>query len=157
MIRRLGALLICLVALAAVWMLLVDTRSIAEYSAGAAVALLATLATALVVHEDVAHLREHRVFLLGLPRQLARVPLDLWLLMREFGRALLGRHPSGRFHAVPFEAGTGADENARRAAIELLGSLAPNTIVLGVDEEQVVVHQLAARASERRALGEIAR
>lgn len=142
--------------LAALWMLLVDTKSIAEYSAGTAVALVATLATALVFHENVAHLREHRVFLLGLPRQLARVPLDLWLLVRELGRALLGRHPAGRFHAVPFDAGCGARENARRAATELLGSLAPNTIVLGVDDEQVVVHQLTARAAERHAIREIA-
>lgn len=154
--RRLGALLLCLVALTAVWMLLVDTRSIAEYSACAAAAVIATLACALVSREDVAHLREQRVFLFGLPRQLARVPLDLWLLVRELGRALVGRHPDGRFHAVLFEARAGAGENARRAAIELLGSLAPNTIVLGVDDEQVVVHQLTARASERQALLEIA-
>jgi hypothetical protein len=154
--RRLGALLLCLVAMAAVWMLLVDTRSIAEYSACAAAALIGTLACALVSHEDVAQLREHRVFVLGLPRQLARVPVDLWLLARELGRALLGRHPAGRFHAVPFEAGSGPRENARRAATELLGSLAPNTIVLGVDDEQVVVHQLAARAAERHAIREIA-
>jgi multisubunit Na+/H+ antiporter MnhE subunit len=154
--RRLGALLLCLVAMAAVWMLLVDTSSIAECSAGAAAALIGTLACALVSREDVAPLREHRAFLTGLPRQLGRVPFDLWLLARELGKALLDRHPVGRFHAVPFDGGSGDGDNARRAAVELLGSLAPNTIVLGVDDERVVVHQLAASAAERHAIEEIA-
>ncbi|MGN6372250.1 MAG: hypothetical protein ACTHM1_04580 [Solirubrobacteraceae bacterium] len=154
--RRFGALLLCLVALAAFWMLLVDTSSIAEYSAGAAAALLGALACALVSHEDVASLREHRAFLLGLPRQLARVPVDMWLLVRELGRALVGRHPGGRFHTLPFEGGGSARDNGRRAAIELLGSLAPNTIVLGVDDERIVLHQLSARAVERHAVEEIA-
>jgi hypothetical protein len=154
--RRLGALLICLAGLGGVWMLLVDTTSVAEYSACAAAALLGTLASGLVKHENVAELSEHRAFLLGLPRQLARVPLDLWLLLRELARALAGRHPGGRFHSLPFQAGGGSRENARRAAIELLGSLAPNTIVLGVDEHSIVVHQLAARSSERHAIREIA-
>ncbi len=45
--------------------------------------------------------------------------------------------------------------DARRAGIELAGSLAPNTIVLGVDEQQVVVHQLAARHGERASVVEI--
>lgn len=154
--RRLGALLLCLVAFAAVWMLLVDTISIAELAACAAAALIGTIASGLVSREDVAHLREQHVLLLGLPRQLARVPFDLWLLVRELARALLGRHPGGRFHAVPFDAGSAEARNARRAAIELLGSLAPNTIVLGVDDEQIVLHQLAARAAERHSLREIA-
>lgn len=156
LIRRLGALLICLSVLWGAWMLLVDTASVAEFSAGAAAALLGTLACGLVSHEDVAPLREHRAFLLGIPRQLARVPKDMWLLVRELGRALAGRHTGGRFHTVPFDGGEDPRDNARRAAVELLGSLAPNTIVLGVDDERIVLHQLSARAAERHSVGEIA-
>ncbi len=98
-------------------------------------------------------------------RQLTRVPADLWLLARELGPAIgraamlgpAGPRRTGGFRSLPFE---GADEpraNARRAGIELLGSLAPNTIVLGVDDRQVVVHQLASKASEARRLPEIGR
>lgn len=155
-IRRLGALLICLAVLWGAWMLLVDTASIAEFSAGAAAALLGTLACGLASRENVARLHEHHTLARGLPRQLARVPVDLWLLVRELGRALLGRHPGGRFHTVPFKDGDSPRDNARRAAVELLGSLAPNTIVLGVDDEQIVLHQLSARAAERHSAGEIA-
>lgn len=137
-------------------MLLVDTVSIAELAACSAAALIGTLATVLVKHEGVADLREHHVFVTSLPKQLARVPLDVLLLIRELGRALAGRHPTGRFHELPFEGGSDPRENARRAAVEMLGSLAPNTIVLGVDDEKIVVHQLAAHARDRAAVRETA-
>lgn len=73
-IRRLGSLLICVALLAGAWMLLVDTKSVAEYCACAAAAVLGTLATALVEHENIARLSEHHVFAAALPTQLARVP-----------------------------------------------------------------------------------
>lgn len=155
-IRRLGALPIYLAVLWGMWMLLVDTVSVAELAACAAAAAIGTLAAVLVKHEGIAELSEHRVFLTALPKQLVRVPVDLLLLVRELGRALVGRHPTGRFHELPFEGSDDPRENARRAAVELWGSLAPNTIVLGVDEEKIVVHQLAAHASDRTAVREMA-
>jgi multisubunit Na+/H+ antiporter MnhE subunit len=143
--------------LAAVWLLLVDTVAVPELAAGAAAALVGAGATELVRAHATAPLRPRARLLAALPRQAARVPLDLALLMRELARALAGRHPGGRMHSLALRAGSGAEANARRAAVELLGSLAPNTIVVGVDEQQAIVHQLAARSSEREAVAGIGR
>jgi hypothetical protein len=58
------------------------------------------------------------------------------------------RHPQptrGVFRAVPFRSGDDeAREGGRRALAESFGSLAPNTIVIGVDPERELLlgHQL---------------
>jgi multisubunit Na+/H+ antiporter MnhE subunit len=150
--RLAGASVLLWCAIVGVWMLLVDTYSVAEVLAGAATALLATVATLLVYAQRVVRLRPSAKLAWMLPRWAAQVPIDLWLLARELIRALAGGHRGGRFYARPFAGGVGPRENARRAAIELFGSLAPNTIVVGVDERQVIVHQLAARHVEREGL-----
>lgn len=153
---RLGGWLLTWTLLAGTWLLLVDTISVAELSAGAAAALVGTLATGLVRAHAIRPLRPRLGLLPALARQAVAVPLDLWLLLRELVRALAGRHPPGRMYAVPVHVrDRGARANARRAAAEALGSLAPNTIVLGVDEEKAVVHQLAARAPGRASVREI--
>jgi hypothetical protein len=131
------------------WFLLVDTSSVAEWSAAVAAGLVATLAAWVVYESGVARMRPSLVLLRGLGRQLVRVPPDFWLLARELGRALAGRHRAGRFHELRLPLPVNARGDARRATIETLGSLAPNTIVLGIDEEGVIVHQLAARHEER--------
>lgn len=92
---------------------------------------------------------------LALARQLARVPADLWLLALALARALAGRRRPGRFHELALRLPVDERGNGRRAAIELVGSLAPNTIVLGVDERWVVVHQLLARSDERESVAEV--
>jgi len=155
-VQRFGVWLAWWAVLAGIWMLLVDTRSIAEYSACAGVSLAGLTFTWLVSRQHVADLRLRASLLLALPRQALGVPLDLWLLTRELAKALLGRHPGGRFHSLPFEGTTGPLANGRRAAIDLIGSLSPNTLVLGADERQVIVHQLAAHAPARRRIEEMA-
>jgi multisubunit Na+/H+ antiporter MnhE subunit len=154
---RFGEALLVLALVMAVWLLLVDTASLAELLAGGAATLLAGIATALVDAEHLARLRLQARLLLALPVQLASVPLDLWLLARELGKALTSGHRSGSFYELAFDGGTGPLDNGRRAAVELLGSLSPNTIVLGVDERAVIVHQLVARHEGRARVQEIPR
>jgi hypothetical protein len=50
----------------------------------------------------------------------------------------------GQFRAIPFKAGTSEHDRGRFALTEIVGSLAPNTIVIGVDAESalLLVHQL---------------
>jgi multisubunit Na+/H+ antiporter MnhE subunit len=156
-VQRLGAWLAWWMLLAGTWMLLVDTRSVAEFAAGGGVSLLALLLTWLVARQHVADMRLRGSLLWHLSRQALGVPFDLWLLARELAKALSGRHPGGRFYSLPFEGDADPAANGRRAAIDLIGSLAPNTLVLGADERQVVVHQLAAHAPARRRIEEMAR
>jgi multisubunit Na+/H+ antiporter MnhE subunit len=156
--RWAGGALVLLVwwgALGGLWMLLVDTVSVAEVSCAAVAALLGALASHLAFEQQIAPLRLTARMLVWLGRQLARVPADLWLLAVVLGRALLGRHRPGRFHEIAVQLPEDPAGNTRRAGIELFGSLAPNTIVLGVDGRRAIVHQLAARHQERDQLREM--
>lgn len=159
LLARAVVLFACWVLLGGVWMLLVDTVSSAEGLAAVAAALVGAFATLLVFDSDLAEMRlaggMAGGLLMALGRQLARVPADLWLLALALSRALVGRWRPGRFHELALELPMSEKANGRRAAIELIGSLAPNTIVLGVDERRVVVHQLLARHQERERVLEI--
>ncbi len=141
--------------LGGLWMLLVDTVSTAEVLCAVAAAVAGALVTRLVFESGTARMRPAAGLLAAVVRQLARVPGDLWLLALVLARTLAGHRRPGRFHRLPLELPVSAAGDARRAGIELAGSLAPNTIVLGVDEQQVVVHQLAARHGERASVVEI--
>ena len=81
--------------------------------------------------------------LLGLVRPLRDVPRDLLLLTRVLVRRSA---PDARTVRVPFAA-TGRDprDAAERAVAVIGGSIAPNTIVVEVDEEhgELLVHRLA--------------
>jgi hypothetical protein len=63
------------------------------------------------------------------------------------------REAHGSLRAVPFRAGGDDSSDAgRRALAEGLGSLAPNTIVIGVDGERdlLLVHQLHRRGGREQ-------
>lgn len=156
--RRRLALAAVLIAwwalLGGMWMLLVDTVSTAEVLGAVAASLLAALATRLVFG-GVDAMRPAASLAVALARQLGRVPADLWLLALALRRALGGRRRPGRFHELALELPASARGDGRRSAIELIGSLAPNTIVLGVDERRVIVHQLLACHAERENVVEI--
>lgn len=137
------------------WMLLVDTASTAEVAAAVLASLVGVLATRLAIASGIADMHPGLGLLVAPVRQLSRVPHDLWLLARELARTLAGNRRTGRFHEIALEIPLDPAGHARRAGIELFGSLAPNTIVLGVDERRVIVHQLAARHDERMSLREI--
>jgi hypothetical protein len=69
---------------------------------------------------------------------------------------LAGRAPRGRFRTAPFRAGgNGRRDVARRALSEAVGSLGPNTIVIGIDRDRdlILVHQLVRRDEDRDPLG----
>jgi hypothetical protein len=126
-------------------MLLVDTKSRPELIAGAVAAALAAIASELVRAQRIAQVRARPHWLLRAWRPIARIPLDLAIVL---GALLRLRRPRGRFRALRFRAGGDDPEgNARRALAEALGSLAPNTYVIGVDTNRrvLIVHQLVPR------------
>jgi hypothetical protein len=141
--------------LGGLWMLLVDTVSTAEVLCAVVVAAAGAFVTRLVIEGGAARMHHAENIVMALARQLARVPSDLWLLGLALWRALAGPPRPGRFHELALELPVDELGNGRRAEIELVGSLAPNTIVLGVDERRVVVHQLLARQGERESVVEL--
>jgi multisubunit Na+/H+ antiporter MnhE subunit len=130
---------------AAFYLLLIDITDLPELIAGAVAAALAATATELARHQRVAGETIRLRWLVGLYRPLLRVPLDIALVSLAALAALSGRRAPGRFRAVRFRCGEEDQrESGRRALAEAFGSLAPNTIVVGIDSERelLLVHQL---------------
>jgi multisubunit Na+/H+ antiporter MnhE subunit len=134
------------ILLAATYLLLVDTVTLPELITGAVVATVAAIGSELVRRERRVHTR---IPLRGLARAwkpVARAPSDLVLVLVSIARQVFEpKAARGRIRAMPFRHGGDAPDAAgRRALAESLGSFAPNTIVIGVDDERnvIVVHQL---------------
>ena len=133
-------------ASAALWMLLTDSVRIAELVTGAGVAAVAATATELVRRQRIAEQAVRPQLWLRLPRVLVRAVPDVGRLTRAAFAQLVQREPvRGRLIAMPTQlGGHEPDVRARRAAATGLGSIAPNSIVVGVDPESgmILVHQL---------------
>jgi multisubunit Na+/H+ antiporter MnhE subunit len=145
--RTAGLALITWLALAAVWMLLVDNETLPELLVGAGAVCIATVGSELVRAQRIAQLRIRPAWLLRVWKPLARVPLDtgivMWQLVLQLGerKRERGSLRAYRFRAIDRDSAS----NARRALAELAGSTAPNTIVIGVDRRRRVIlaHQLS--------------
>ncbi len=86
---------------------------------------------------------------LRLPVAVAR---DTIVVLRSlWARLALGRQPPSGFREVPASWGDESPEAVTRRALLVAGrSMAPNTIVLGIDKERgvMVVHQLVVNQGE---------
>ena len=128
------------------YLLLIDTASLPELYALAGVAVACALAFLLAREQRFAEARIDPRWLLSGWRVIVKIPLDIALLCREAivqlvaPRRIRGKFRAGAFGAVKQTPG----DTGRRALSEWLGSLSPNTIVIGVDPERrlVLVHQL---------------
>lgn len=144
--RGIAFWLLAWVASAALWIVLVDTVVSPELIAGAAVAALAATATELVRRQRVAEQALEPQLWVRLPLVLVRAIPDVGRLTRAAFAQLFARKAArGRVIAMPLHAaGHEPEARARRAAAIGLGSIAPNSIVIGVDPDSgvVLVHQL---------------
>jgi multisubunit Na+/H+ antiporter MnhE subunit len=154
--RAAGIALATWISLAAVWMLLVDNESLPELLVGAGVVCIATAGSELVRAQRIAEVRFRAPWLLRLWKPLARIPLDVGIVMWELVRQLVQRRPErGSLRALRFRASAEtAGDNGRRALAELAGSMAPNTIVVGVDTRRnlILAHQLKPTADAESSL-----
>jgi multisubunit Na+/H+ antiporter MnhE subunit len=130
------------IALFLLYVALADSRRPEELVAGVVVGALGAAAATLVRREREVLLAPTPAMLGELVRALRDVPGDLVLL----GRVLVRRSaPRARTVRVPFTA-TGRDPHdaAARATAVFAGSIAPNSIVIEVDEErgELLVHRL---------------
>jgi hypothetical protein len=149
MTRPAGALLGLLVA-GAFYLLLIDTASPPELYAGAGATVLAAAIYELAREQGVAESALRVGWLARAWRLPWTVVVSIALVSAEaFAQLLFPRTPGrGSWRAVPFRAGGDNGRDAgRRALAEALGSLAPNTIVIGIDFERdlLLVHQLRRR------------
>ena len=128
------------------YFLLIDTASLPELYALAGVAVACAVAFALAREQRFAEARLVPGWLFSGWRVIVKIPLDIALLCWEALVQLVSpRSVRGEFRATRFRAVKETPEDAgRRAISEWLGSLSPNTIVIGVDPERgaVLVHQL---------------
>jgi multisubunit Na+/H+ antiporter MnhE subunit len=153
-LRRVWFVTLGLLIAGGFYLLLIDTASLPELYALAGVAVACALAFVLAREQGFAEARVDPRWLLRGWRVLIKVPLYIVLLCREALVQLVApRQVRGSFRAAAFGAVKATPEDAgRRAVSEWLGSLSPNTIVIGVDPERglVLVHELRRRADTEK-------
>lgn len=131
----------------ALYLLLIDITSLPELIVGAGAAVVAASGFELARAREETAQRARARWALTTHRALLQVPSDVFAVSLVAVRQLLAPRASvGAFRATSFEAG-GEPESGRRgrrALAESMGSFAPNTIVIGVDDERqlMLVHQL---------------
>jgi multisubunit Na+/H+ antiporter MnhE subunit len=130
------------------WVAVDDSIGLAELGAGAVVAALAALLTEVALHQADLHPRLRLRWLAGAYRLPGQVLGDTVLVFRALGRQLIrGETPDSGFRERPVRAGGDSSADVtRRVLLVGANSLAPNTVVLGIDEERdvMIVHQLVA-------------
>jgi len=133
-------------ALAAIWLVLVDTVQPDELIVGsAAAAIAATLATA-VHRRGYIRFRPRAAWVSEVPYLLGGIVVDCGLLaMALWLRVARRRRVTGAMIRVPFHHGaqTGRD-GARRALVNFAVSITPNSYVVDIDPEgdSLLVHRL---------------
>lgn len=128
------------------YLLLVDTTSLPELYVLGSVALAGGVVFELSREQGFVEARVIPRWLGPVWRVVIKAPGDVLRLCSEAVLQLVKpRGARGSFRAVPFAATEDAPAAAgRRALTEWLGSIAPNTIIVGVDTERglLLVHQL---------------
>src|SRR3954452_2978364 len=144
--RGVGFWLLAWLAAAALWMVFTDSVRPSELLAGAAVAALAATAFELVRRQRVAAQAMRPGLSIRAVLVLPRIFPDVLRLTRAAFVQLARRDAVvGRVVALPFgHSADNPEERATRAVAVGFGSIAPNTIIIGVDSEsgQLLAHQL---------------
>jgi hypothetical protein len=145
-IRKLAWIAFGLLLAGGFYLLLIDTTDSPELYAMAGVLVLAAALFEAAREMGLADFSVRVGWLMRSWRVVVRVPIQIALVSWEALAQLVQRRPvRGTFRTVAFRAGGQRPRDAgRRALTEALGSLAPNTIVIGVDAERdlLLVHQL---------------
>ncbi|HWF51349.1 MAG TPA: hypothetical protein VG294_11985 [Solirubrobacteraceae bacterium] len=131
---------------AALYLLLIDITDLPELIVGAGAAALAATGLELAREQGIVGESIRLRWLRRLHRPLLKVPADIASVTLMAFRALAHHDATvGSFRAVRFSGGEDEQrETGRRALAEAFGSLAPNTIIVGIDGERelILAHQL---------------
>ena len=149
MLRRLRAPLgfaLAVVLGGGFYLLLIDTTSLPELYVLAGVALACGIAFELAREQGFVEARFRPLWLLRSWRLIWRIPSDIAIVCAEaLVQLVRPRATRGAFRATAFRATAESPaDTGRRAQAETVGSVAPNTIVVGVDAERglILTHQL---------------
>jgi multisubunit Na+/H+ antiporter MnhE subunit len=147
--RRAWSWLAWWVLLMGLWVAIDDSIGLAELGAGAGAAALAALLTEAALHQADSRLTVRLRWLAAAWRLPGQVLGDTVLVFRALARQLArGEPPRSGFRELPVRAGSrDAEDVTRRVLLVGAHSLAPNTVVLGIDQDRdvMVVHQLVGR------------
>jgi hypothetical protein len=135
------------VALWILYVLLVFKTEPAEIVAGAVCAAISATGAELVRTRASVRFAPGRGWWRGVVRLPGETARDTWLIAVVLWRVIVRREDvRGRFITLPFKGVRGGSTEAvsRRALAKWVGSVAPNTMVAGFDEqhERVLLHQL---------------
>jgi multisubunit Na+/H+ antiporter MnhE subunit len=136
------------VLLMGLWVAVDDNIGLAELGGGAGAAVLAALLTETALHQANARIAVRIRWLAAAYRLPGQVLGDTVLVFRALGRQLTrGQPPPSGFRELLVRAvGQSSEDVTRRVLLVGAHSLAPNTVVLGIDQDRgvMVVHQLVA-------------
>ena len=152
---RTRSFVIGLLLAAPFYLLLIDTTTTPELIAGALAAVVAGAAYELAYAEGAGHAAYRARWLLRAWRVLAEVPVQILIVCAEVAaQAARPRRRRGCLRAAAFHCGSQRrpTDIGRRALAEAVGSLTPNTIVIGVDpgSGRLLVHQLRRRGGREQ-------
>jgi multisubunit Na+/H+ antiporter MnhE subunit len=138
----------------AFYLLLIDTTSLPELYVGAAVGLLAGVVFEAAREQTFPEATIALSWLCGAWRAVRKIPPDiLRVSLSAFEQLVSPNRRTGRLRVVEFRHGHAdcSRDAGRRALAEAFGSLAPNTIVIGVDPDRNVLlaHQLRVHDDEK--------
>ena len=144
--RRFALMSIGIVVGGAFYLQLIDTTSLPELYVLAGVAVACGIGFQLAREQDFVEARIMPWWLVRSWRLVWRIPGDIAIVCWEALVQLVRPRPArGVLRAAPFRATQPTPpEMGRRALAETVGSVAPNTIVVGIDDERglLLVHQL---------------
>jgi hypothetical protein len=153
MIRRIWIVVVGLLIGGGFYLLLIDTSSLPELYVLAGVAVFCGLLFLISREEGFEEAQIRPEWLTRAWRLAGKIPVDIALVCREaLAQLVRPRASRGEFRAVRFGAVTATSQDTgRRALTEAIGSVAPNTLVIGVDAERgvLLVHQLSRQGDAK--------
>jgi multisubunit Na+/H+ antiporter MnhE subunit len=148
-VRRAGSWLVWWVLLMSFWVMIDDSVATDELLAGAGAAALAALLAELVSYQAASRFRMRIEWLVPVLRLPGQVAEDLVIVYAALWRRLFhGQQPPSAFVELPARYGDDSPEGVTRRTLLVGGtSIAPNTFVLGIDQDRdvMVVHRLVSR------------
>ncbi|MGH3124412.1 MAG: Na+/H+ antiporter subunit E [Streptosporangiaceae bacterium] len=147
--RRAGAWLAWWVLLMSFWVILDDSIALDELLAGAGAAALAAFVVELVSYQAAVRVRMRIEWLARAVELPGQVAGDTGIVFAALWRRLAhGEQPPSGFRILPARYGDDTAAGLTRRALLIGGkSIAPNSVVLGIDKDRdvMVIHQLAVQ------------